>query len=39
MKIQIVRRWALVAAGLALLCGLPHFPMLSGLGADGEVAA
>lgn len=23
MKIQIVRRWALVAAGVALLCGLP----------------
>ena len=23
MKIQIVRRWAVVAAGVALLCGLP----------------
>jgi len=23
VKIQIVRRWAVVAAGVALLCGLP----------------
>ena len=23
MKVQIVRRWAVVAAGVALLCGLP----------------